>query len=575
MLDVAAEVARLIDSCTQVRALVTSRERLRLRGERIFAVPPLALADPAADADLVLASEAVALFVARAGAATSDFALDRRGASVVAEICARLEGLPLAIELAAARMVTLTPQALLRRLDERLPLLTGGARDADSRQQTLHATIDWSYQLLTEAEQSLFARLSVFVDGCRLEAAATICADDGTDGAGQLGALDALVDKSLLRVRPDPDDEPRYWMLETIREFAAERLRASPEADEVSSRHAFWYADLADRAEEQTRGPDEADWLARLEAELGNLRATLAWLETTQAATEFQKLAAALWHLWGERGHLREGTNWLQRALELPAGDTQIRVRALNVLCTLLNDQGRVTEMRPLAFESDRLSAELGDTGGRARARTLLAWAASADGDLGQARRLYEEAVELARANGDPWRLSVALNNFGDFLNETREFDEAVAVLEEALAITRETGFPDANARVLVNLGLVLIGRGDIDGADEHLTEAITLFAATGSVAAAEALMGLAAVANAQGDPRRAARLLGASNRISTESGRPLVPHEQSLYTETLAAAAATLGEQTAAQLLADGEKLPRHEAIAYALEAKRCPDVS
>ena len=524
VLDAAADVARLIGSCSKVRVLVTSRERLRLRAERIFAVPPLALVDPASDPDLVLASEAVALFVARAGAATSDFALDRRSASVVAEICARLDGLPLAIELAAARMVTLTPQALLRRLAARLPVLTGGARDAEDRQQTLHATIDWSYQLLTEAERSLFARLSVFVDGCRLGAAATICADDSTDGAGLLGALDALVDKSLLRVRPDPDDEPRYWMLETIREFAAERLRESPEADEVSSRHASWYAHLADRAEEQTRGPDEADWLARLEAELGNLRATLAWLETTRVPTDFQKLAAALWHLWGERGHLREGTNWLQRALELPAGDAQIRVRALNVLCTLLNDQGRVTEMRPLAFESDRLSAELGDTGGRARARTLLAWAASADGDLGQARRLYEEAVELARANGDPWRLSVALNNFGDFLNETREFDEAVAVLEEALAITRETGFPDANARVLVNLGLALIGRGDIDGAAEHLTEAVTLFAATGSVAAAEALMGLAAVANAQGDPRRAARLLGASNRISTESGRPFVP---------------------------------------------------
>jgi tetratricopeptide (TPR) repeat protein len=223
--------------------------------------------------------------------------------------------------------------------------------------------------------------------------------------------------------------------------------------------------------------------------------------------------------------------------------------------------------MRPLALESDRLSAELGDMGGRARARTLLAWAAHADGDLGQARRLYEEAVALARTDGDAWRLSVALNNLGDFLVAKGELDEAVTALEEALAITRETGFPDANARVLTNLGLALIGRGDIDDAAEHLTEAITLFAATGSVAAAEALMGLAAVANAQDNPRRATRLLGASNRITNESGRPLGGHEQRLYTETLAAAAATLGEQTAAQLLAEGEKLPRDDAIAYALE--------
>jgi predicted ATPase/class 3 adenylate cyclase len=574
VLEAAADVARLVDRCPEVRVLVTSRERLRLRGERMFAVPPLALVDPTADADLVLTSEAVALFVARAGAATSDFAFGVGDASLVAEICARLDGLPLAIELAAARTVTLTPQALLRRLGERLPLLTGGARDVDSRQQTLHATIDWSYQLLTAAEQRLFARLSVFVDGCRLEAAEAICGADGGPGSGLLDALDALVDKSLLRVRPDADDEPRYWMLETIREFAAERLRESPVAHEVSSRHAAWYADLADRADEQLRGPDETDWLARLEADLGNLRAALAWLETTRAATDFQKLTAALWHVWGERGHLREGTRWLESALELGDGDPHIRVRALNALCTLLHDQGRVTELRPVALEIDRLSTELGDMVGRARARTLLAWAAEAEGDLGQARRLYEEAVALARANGDGWWLSVALNNLGNFFIARRELDDAAATLAEALAIAREVGFADATGRVLSNLGLALVGRGDVERAAEHLTEALTLFAATGSVAAAEALNGLAAVANAKGNPRRAARLLGASNRVGTEIGRPRDPHETSLYEETLAAAHATLGDQAAAELLAEGEKMRRDEAIAYALEAETSPDV-
>jgi tetratricopeptide (TPR) repeat protein len=278
--------------------------------------------------------------------------------------------------------------------------------------------------------------------------------------------------------------------------------------------------------------------------------------------------------VWGERGHLREGTRWLESALELGDGDPHIRVRALNALCTLLHDQGRVTELRPVALEIDRLSTELGDMVGRARARTLLAWAAEAEGDLGQARRLYEEAVALARANGDGWWLSVALNNLGNFFIARRELDDAAATLAEALAIAREVGFADATGRVLSNLGLALVGRGDVERAAEHLTEALTLFAATGSVAAAEALNGLAAVANAKGNPRRAARLLGASNRVGTEIGRPRDPHETSLYEETLAATHATLGDQAAAELLAEGEKMRRDEAIAYALEAETSPDV-
>jgi predicted ATPase/class 3 adenylate cyclase len=574
VVDAAADVARLVDRSPSVRVLVTSRERLRLRGERVFAVPPLALVDPAADAQLVLESEAAALFVARAGEATNDFALGAGDASAVAEICARLDALPLAIELAAARTVTLTPQALLRRLGERLPLLTRGARDAESRQQTLHATIDWSYQLLTAAEQRLFARFSVFVDGCRLDAAGAIGGADGGPGGGLLDALDGLVEKSLLRVRPDADEEPRYWMLETIREFAADQLRQSEEENEVSSRHAAWYAHLAEQAEEQLRGPEEADWLARLEAELGNLRAALAWFETTRAATEFQKLAAALWHVWGERGHLREGTRWLESALELGDGDPHVRVRALNALCTLLGDQGRGTEMRPLALEIDRLSSELGDTVGRARARALLAWAAEAEGDLDQARRSHEEAVALARASGHRWWLAVALNNLGNLQVNSREFDDAATTLAEALALSREVAVPDAIGRVLSNLGLALVGRGDVEDAAEHMSEALTLFATTGSVAASEALNGLAAVANRKGNPRRAARLLGASNRILKESGRPRDPYEASLYEETLAAAEELLGDQAAEQLLAEGERMPRRDAIAYALEAETSPDL-
>jgi len=535
VVEAAPELSKLLEACPNLRLLVTSREVLRIQGEVEYPVPPLA--EP----------EAVELFCVRAQLEPDE---------TIGELCRRLDELPLAVELAAARTSVLAPAQILERLSQRLDLFKGG-RDADPRQQTLRATIEWSHDLLSGGEQQLFARLAVFAGGCTLDATEEVCDAD-------LDVLQSLVDKSLLRHSGD-----RFWLLETIREFATERLHQSPETHEMSSRHAAWYADLAERANEQLQGPEEAEWLDRLEAELGNLRAALAWFERTRAAAAFQTLGAALLSLWNERGHWREGAVWLEKALTLGDSDARTRVRALIALCTLLGTQNSAAELRPLALEIDRLSTELDDTIARARARTLLGWAAQADGDLDEAQRMHEQAVPLARASGDRWSLTVTLNNLGNVLMTKGEFDAAASTLAEALAISREVGHPDATGRVLTNLGLAVLSRGDAEKAAEHLREALTLFATTGSVMAWAVLLGLAAVANTNDNPRRAARLLGASNHVAEEVGLSREAYEASLYENTLAALHASLGDQAAEQLFTEGEKMPRNEAIAYALERR------
>src|SRR5438874_3454992 len=485
VVEAAPELSKLLEACPNLRLLVTSREVLRIQGEVEYPVPPLA--EP----------EAVELFCVRAQLEPDE---------TIGELCRRLDELPLAVELAAARTGVLAPAQILERLSQRLDLFKGG-RDADPRQQTLRATIEWSHDLLSDDEQQLFVRLAVFAGGCTLDPAEEVC-------DANLDILQSLVDKSLVRHSGD-----RFWMLETIREFAAERLHRSPETHHISSRHAAWYADLAERANEQLQGPEEADWLDRLEAELGNLRAALAWFERTRAAAAFQTLGAALLSLWEERGHWREGALWLEKALALADSDARTRVRALIALCTLLGTRNSAAEMRPLALEIDRLSTDLDDTITSARARTLLGWVAQADGDVDQAQRMHEQAITLARASGDRWSLMRALNELANVLLIRGEFDAAASTLAEALAISREVGHPDATGRVLTNLGLAVLSRGDAEKAAEHLREALTLFATTGSIMAWAVLLGLAAVANTNDYPRRAARPLGASNHGAEDVG--------------------------------------------------------
>src|SRR5919108_1729245 len=308
VLAAAPAMAGLLSSAPQLRLLVTSRTPLRLRGERAYRVPQLDVPDlrrPAVAAE-VAECESVRLFLERAQAAAADFAVSDENLEAVAEICVRLDGLPLAIELAAPRVRTLTPPALLRRLDQRLLLLTGGAQDLDERQRTLRGTIEWSYDLLLEKEKTLFTRLGVFVGGCRLDGAESVCDPDGELGLELLDGLDSLVQKSLLRQRADSDGEPRFWMLETIREFAVELLESSGEAADAWARHAAWTADEVERLDLDSRTGEHPAFLTRVDDEYTNVREAIAWARRTGDGELLLRLATAVWGFWLARGYSAE-----------------------------------------------------------------------------------------------------------------------------------------------------------------------------------------------------------------------------------------------------------------------------
>ncbi len=340
-------VSHLLAACPSLVILVTSRARLHVSGERIFPVPPLGLPDvtePASVADL-LATDAVRLFAIRAQGTDPTFSLTPENAQAVAEICCRLDGLPLAIELAAARTNVLRPAALLSRLVQRLPLLADGPRDLPARQRTLRAAIAWSHGLLSPEEQALFRRLAVFAGGCALEAAGAVAGGPGEDGSEVLDGVTSLVENSLLRREDGPGGEPRFAMLETVREYALERLAASGEMDEVRGRHAAWCVAFAEQAESGLTGVEGSRWLDRLEVELDNLRVALAWLLDRGEAEAGLRLASATWFFWEARGGLAEGRSWLERVLEATAAEPDAatvseRARALGLLGFIASNQG-------------------------------------------------------------------------------------------------------------------------------------------------------------------------------------------------------------------------------------------
>jgi predicted ATPase/class 3 adenylate cyclase len=383
VLAAAPAVAGLSASAAALKLLVTSRTPLRLSGERTYPVPPLELA------------ESVRLFVERAQAAALEFDLTGENEDAVAEICRRLDGLPLAIELAATRIRSLPPPALLRRLDQRLKLLTGGALDLDERQRTLRGTIEWSYELLPEAERALFARLGVFVGGSRLDAAEALCDGIGID---VLDGLHSLVEKSLLRQRPDADGEPRFWMLETIREFALGLLDEASTAAEARRAHAEWFLALAEHVDVESRTGDQAALFDLLDADNANLRAAVDFAEETRDGELLLRLATALWGFWATRGHIAEGNSVLESAFAL-AGRRP--ARALLGLCTLRILRGQGEGLEDDIREALRACEELGDDYSLAQAWNLQGrLAGSVLGRLGAAERAWHEALRFAERGG-------------------------------------------------------------------------------------------------------------------------------------------------------------------------------
>jgi len=359
VVDAAPLVGELLSGCPGLKALTTSRISLRIYGEHEYAVSPLEMPDPMhlPPIETLRQYEAIRFFTERARAANAHFSLTNENATVVAEICARLDGLPLAIELAAARIKLLSPQAMCSRLGNPLRFLTGGARDLPERQRTLRGAIAWSHALLDEGEQALFARLSVFSGGCVLDAVEAVCEAEGDLFVDVLEGLSSLLDKSLLRQEEMVEEEPRFVMLETIREYARERLEVSGEAEEIRRLHAEYFVALAEQGASEQQGPEEAAWLERLDLEHDNMRAALSWMLESEEAGAGLRLSGALWRFWWMRGHYSEGRRWLEEALAKDGRASAVRAKALEAVGWLADDQGDIDRAVAAAEEGLSLSA--------------------------------------------------------------------------------------------------------------------------------------------------------------------------------------------------------------------------
>jgi predicted ATPase/class 3 adenylate cyclase len=527
VLGAAPLVAELLAACPRLKVLVTSRAALHVYGEHDVTVPPLTLPprelrdagrgmkDGSGLVSRLSQYEAVRLFIERAQAARSDFAVTNENAPAVAEICHRVDGLPLAIELAAARVRSLPPQAMLARLEHRLPLLTGGPRDRPARHQTLRAAIAWSHDLLSADEQALFRRLAVFVGGCSLEAAEAVAADEVLD------LLDSLVDKNLLREEEQLDGEPRYLMLETVREYALERLEECGEAEDLRRRHAEFFQTLAEEESDKIYGPEQVVWLDRLEREHDNLRAALAWSFEHDAAEVGARLVGGVWLFWYFRGHISEGRRWTEQAVAVTAGRSDVtRARVVlgaGCMAYVQGDYARATALMTECLAYFRVSE---DTWRAAQTLYILGWVAHYQGDHRQAVALVEEALELSRSRGHRQVVAYSLGHLAGMLQSYGEHERATALLEEALALSRELGITMVVARSLANLAEIAHAEGQHARAAPLLEESATLFRELGDTGGIGwALFILGQVALAQGDPERAAAHLLESLALRRELG--------------------------------------------------------
>lgn len=483
VIDAALMLAELLTACPRLKIVVTSRMGLHVRAEHEFVVPPLSVPTLKHPPDLRSLShyEAVALFIERAQAMKPDFSVTNANASAVAAVCAYLDGLPLAIELAAARIKHFSPQTLLARLEQGLSVLSGGARDLPVRQQTLHGTIAWSYDLLSPEEQKLFRHLAVFVDGWSLEAAEALCMARGGLTADMLEGLASLVDKSLLRQEEQAAGETRFWMLQTLREFGLEQLAKSGELEATRQAHAEYYLQLAEEAQPSLQSTEQGRWMARLEQEYENLRAALGWLlaqargggeQSTQQAERALRFCTALSWFWSIRGYLREGQHFLEQALALRERvSVPMRARALYTaadLAWILDDLERTERW---CRESLELFRELGDKVGMADALLLLGTSAWAKGQYMLARTRLEEAAALYQEMGEYWKRGRCLTQLARIGTLQGVYDEARGLLEDSLALYRSLGDKERIGWVLYLQARLLFLSGRDPAAARSLTE--------------------------------------------------------------------------------------------------------
>jgi predicted ATPase len=611
LISAAPIVAELLAAGPNLRILVTSRAALHLYGEHEFPVPPLAVPDMRAIPPVESLSDyaAVELFVQRAVAAKPDFKLDAQNAPAVIEICARLDGLPLAIELAAARVKVLSLPSMRTRLASRLQLLTGGARDLPQRQQTLRAAIDWSHDLLSAAEQRLFRRLSVFAGGCTLEGVEAVCDAKADLDLDLLEGMASMVDKSLMQQVAQADSESRFLMLETIREYAREKLEASMEEASTRRAHAAFCLILA---EEEGAEHGGAEWLKRLALEHDNFRAALEWLTETGSADWGLRLGTALFRFWEMRELLAEGRDRLAKLLNLAgaAAHTKMRERAvfaagvlaeaqgdyasadplmkesldiarqlgdkqgaavsLNALGVLARERGDVAVARSLLEESLVLWKELGDHKAVGRSLSNLANVAKLQGDYPHARSLYEECLSIFRGVGDLPGVAWSLNYQGDVAREQGDSAAARALYVEGLAIFRELGDRWGIAGTLADLGSLARERRDYATAHSLYRESLMIFRELEHQRGiARLLECFACLSAAQLQAGRSLRLAGAADALRRKVGAPRPPGERAKLKAILDMSRKALTDTVGTAAWSEGQGMLVEKAIDEAMKAE------
>ncbi len=603
-------VAQLLTLAPKLKVVVTSQAPLHVYGEHEFPVPPLALPDPKSVAAVEVLSRfpAVALFVSRAQAVKHDFALTKENASAITAICSRLDGLPLAIELAAARIKLLSPSAMLTRLENRLSLLTGGARDLPTRQQTLRNTVDWSHGLLNDAEQKLFRRLSVFAGGCTLEGVEAVCDTKGDLGLDVLDGMASMVDKSLVQQVDQADKETRFLMLSTIREYALERMAESK--DEASTRraHAAYYLVLAEEGAEEIAA--QSVWLDRFEVDHDNFRLALDYLIKTGDAEWALRMAAALFRFWETREHFTESREAIAKVLALQGSSARpkLRARVLFAAGVLAGEQGDYESGHRMFNDSLETCLELNDKRGVAVALNALAVNSRGRGDSAAASLLLEQSVAIWREVGDPADIARAISNLASFTKLQGDYGRASSLYNECLAVFRNVGDGAGAAWTLNYLGDVAREKGDFatarsfceqslmefrrleDGwgiasvlsdlaslcsdqgenreACRLYGESIEMFQDLGyKRGIAKALECLATSAAAQSNPERSLRLAGAAAALRQRLGAPLTPSEQARLERALEFARRTVGSAASLAAWMKGWEMPIDQATREALE--------
>jgi predicted ATPase len=571
LMEAAPEVSDLLGSCPDLTVLITSRSPLRLRGEKEYPVPPLKVPDPSRVPEIeeVIGVPASRLFVERAKEVSSTFKLTEANAASVAAICWRLEGLPLALELAAAKVRFLAPMELLSRLDQALE--AGSARDLPQRQRTMRATMDWSHELLHEPEKELFRRLSVFSGGFTLEAAEAVGASGTVTEEEVLLLVGNLVEQSLVVAEMSPEGTTRYRLLEPVRQYAQELLEESGVAGDVHREHAKFFLEMAERVEPELRGPNETVSVECLEQENDNLRAAMSWALYAGDDDTAVRLGWALYHFWWYRGHQREGRRWMEEALSKSAAmPASARAKALFVTGAMASGQADFQSAKPMLEESLTLFRELKHTRGTALALAGIGFVTLSLKQHERAVIYFEEAADLFLEAGDKWTAAAMFSYLAVAWLDQGDHSRAKRLAERGLALSREVLHMRAISPILYVLARLEQAEGNHEQARRLLEEGLTYSVEVGDKTdVAYCLEGLAAVAASEDSLVWAARLWGAAEALLETIEVTAVPYvsDRSLYQEQVAAARARLDEQTWVEAWAEGRAMTFEQAVAYALK--------